>query len=82
MTTFNVPVTYHGQKETITGNYQLAIWENHADPIICGREQLGYSKIFADIEDVHRNQSFETAALSSWGFKFLDLDFFPGYPAQ
>lgn len=75
VTAFNVPVTYYGQKETVIGNYQLAIWENHADPIICGREQLGYSKIFADIEDIRKNSNVETAALSSWGFKFLNLKF-------
>ena len=39
VTTFNVPVTYCGTNDEIKGQYQLAIWENHADPIICGREQ-------------------------------------------
>lgn len=38
VTTFNVPVTYCGTNDEIKGQYQLAIWENHADPIICGRE--------------------------------------------
>ena len=75
VTTFNVPVTYCGQKETICGQYQLAIWENHADPILCGREQLGYSKVFADIEDMHTLHGIASASLSSWGFRFLDLRF-------
>ena len=70
-----VPVTYCGQKETICGQYQLAIWENHADPILCGREQLGYSKVFADIEDMHTLHGIASASLSSWGFRFLDLRF-------
>lgn len=73
--TFNTLVTYHGGTETIHGQYQLAIWENHADPIISGREQLGYSKIFAEIEDMHRFHSIEKAKLSSWNFPFLNLYF-------
>ena len=73
--TFNTPVTYRGQKETITGRYQLAIWENHADPILCGREQLGYSKLYAEIEDLHTFREWSSAQLSSWGFPFLELRF-------
>lgn len=73
--TFNTPVSYQGKEETVVGQYQLAIWENHADPIICGREQLGYSKVFADIEDMNVLRDIGTASLSSWGFRFLDLEF-------
>ncbi len=75
---FNVPVTYHGKKETIVGQYQLAIWENHADPIISGREQLGYAKIFADIKDIDPDPDeggSTYTALSSWGFEFLKLEY-------
>lgn len=73
--TCNVPVTYIGNEETIHGRYQLAIWENHADPIVAGREQLGYSKLFASIEDLHTFRGVSSAALSSWGFRFLELRF-------
>lgn len=75
VTTFNVPVTYCGTNDEIKGQYQLAIWENHADPIICGREQLGYSKIYADITDICEEEDGTYAALSSWNFKFLKLHF-------
>ena len=75
VTTFNVPVTYCGTNDEIKGQYQLAIWENHADPIICGREQLGYSKIYADITDICEEEDGTYAALSSWNFEFLKLHF-------
>jgi len=75
VTTFNVPIYYHGKEKEISGQYQLAIWENHADPILCGREQLGYSKIFADIEDIHTESKCSFSSLSSWGFKFLELKY-------
>ncbi len=71
--TFNTPVFYQGQEETVCGQYQLAIWESHADPILSGREQLGYAKVFADIEDMHTFRHTAKASLFSWGFRFLDL---------
>ena len=73
--TCNVPVTYQGTSETILGQYQLAIWENHADPILCGREQLGYAKLYAEIDDMRTYLGVSSAALSSWGFRFLELHF-------
>lgn len=82
VTTFNVPVTYRGQEETVRGRYQLAIWENHADPILCGREQLGYSKVFADIEDMHTLHGIASTSLSSWGFRFLELRFDTAAPPE
>lgn len=73
--TFNVPVTYKGREETVSGLYQLAIWENHADPILSGREQIGYAKVYAEISDMNVLMGKGTAFLSSWGFRFLDLAF-------
>lgn len=37
-----------GQVES-SGYFVPVVWENMADPIITGREELGWSKIFADI---------------------------------
>ncbi len=75
VTTFQTPVTYTGREETVRGLYQLSIWENHADPIISGREQLGYSKIYAEIEDMQTLKGVGRAGLSSWGFRFVELEF-------
>ena len=59
----------------VEGNLLLVMWENHADPIITGREQLGYSKIFASIDDIHTYGGVSKTALTSWGFRFLELEF-------
>lgn len=82
VTTFNVPVTYVGREETVHGQYQLAIWENHADPILCGREQLGYAKVFADIEDMHTLRGIASTSLFSWEFRFLELRFDTAAPPE
>lgn len=73
--TFDVPVIYQGKTETIKGLFLLNIWENHADPIICGREQLGYSKIFSSISDLDDYHGKSRSVLSSWDFQFLELNF-------
>lgn len=72
-----VPVTFHGREETVKAFFMLAIWENEADPIIFGREQLGYCKTYAEIEDMTADESGcrAHAEASSWGFRFLEMDF-------
>lgn len=70
-----VPVRFHGKKDTLEGNLLLVMWENHADPILTGREQLGYSKIFASIDDIHTYGTVSKTALASWGFRFLEMSF-------
>ena len=63
------------EKGVVEGNLLLVMWENHADPIITGREQLGYSKIFASIDDIHTYGGVSKTELTSWGFRFLELEF-------
>lgn len=81
-----VPATFHGEEEQAKGYFMLSIWENETDPIIFGREQLGYCKTFADISDVSEpdNEGCTRASADSWGFRFLELEFQwnQGTPAQ
>lgn len=63
-------VSYQGAE----GRFKLVLWENAADPIITGREELGYPKVYAEIPELVL--AGETAhASASWdGFTFLELD--------
>ena len=67
------PVQYQGNKDRAAGSLLTVLWENMTDPILTGREQIGFSKIFADLPDpVVRND--ETHLTASWqGFRFMDL---------
>lgn len=56
------------------GRFKLVLWENHADPIITGREELGYPKVFGDIEDVTVDGDRARSAVSWGGFEFLALE--------
>jgi Acetoacetate decarboxylase (ADC) len=67
-----VPATFHG-KEKVTGAFSLVLWENMADPIITGREELGIAKIYCDLPDP-TNAGGTTICEASWyGFQFLKL---------
>ena len=68
-----VPVRYRGTKDDVVGQFLLVIWENMPDAIISGREELGYNKIFATIDDprCHDEEYFTSA---SWfGHRFVDM---------
>lgn len=44
-----IPVCWTERQAQGSGCFVPVVWENMADPIITGREELGWSKIFADI---------------------------------
>ena len=67
------PASYAGASGRTDGLFLSVIWENLADPIITGREQLGYSKIFADIGDMQEQDGKITSTASWDGFEFVCL---------
>ena len=69
----SLPVSYSGQEDSVTGSLLLVLWENLTDPILTGREELGFSKIYCELpEAVVYNGT--THCFGSWlGFRFLDL---------
>lgn len=60
----------HNEKHDITASFLAVLFENMCDPIVTGREELGFPKVFADIE---RHE--DTYTLSWDGHEFLKLDF-------
>ena len=67
------PAIYRGKEDTARGPFLTVLWENLADPIITGREDLGYSKIYCELPEP-RFCNGEAHATAGWlGFNFLDL---------
>ena len=67
-----IPARWRG-KEDIVGHFVPVVWESMTDPILTGREELGWPKIFADIP-TPRETDGEWRASASWdGFTFLEL---------
>ena len=48
----DVRATFGGEKDVVTGDYSLLLWENRTEPILTGRELQGIPKVHADITDV------------------------------
>ena len=68
------PAVFDGNEDRAVGSFLLVLWENLTDPILTGREELGFSKIYAELPEPRVYQG-ETHVMASWmGFKFLDLN--------
>jgi hypothetical protein len=69
-----IPAKYTGDKDTAVGPFLTVLWENLADPIITGREELGFAKIYCELPDI-RVVSDSAGSQASWlGYKFLDME--------
>lgn len=69
----NVPVHFKGERDDLDGDLVLAMFENHCDPIVGGRETMGYSKIYCDIPRVAKNDGKCFASASNWDFTFMKM---------
>jgi hypothetical protein len=67
------PVTFRGKERNVAGDYAPIIWENLTDPIITGRELIGWSKVYADIEPLRVTGRRAFGSAGWYGFKFLDF---------
>jgi Acetoacetate decarboxylase (ADC) len=58
----------------VAGNFVPVLWENLADPIMTGREELGFAKIYAEMPaPVIIGDSYY--AVATWqGFRFFEID--------
>jgi len=72
MITITVPVKFEGKDGFLISNFLICCWENHCDPILTGREELGWCKLYAEIySDVRKDHIYLTAICES--FKFIEI---------
>ncbi|MEX0735182.1 MAG: acetoacetate decarboxylase family protein [Steroidobacteraceae bacterium] len=69
----NVPVYFRGKNRMEPGSMTMVLWENLAEPIITGREELGFSKLFCDLPDARQEAGGITCQASWMGFRFATL---------
>jgi hypothetical protein len=50
----------------VFGTYIAVLFEDLADPIITGRDELGFPKVFADINVSHATETGNAAIILSW----------------
>ena len=68
-----IPVTFNGKERQIHGSFSPVIWENMTEPILAGREGIGWSKIYADIRPAAVMGNKMRCVASWYGFKFMDM---------
>ena len=67
------PAAFTGTVDRVQGNFLTVLWENLTDPIITGREELGFAKIYCELPTPTTLRG-TTHCTASWlGFKFMDL---------
>ena len=66
------PVVYQGQ-EKASGPFLSVLWENMAEPIISGREELGYAKLFCELPPVRKLQQAHHYTARWDGHEFMRL---------
>ena len=68
------PAEYSGKRDRARGPFLAVLWENLADPILTGREQLGFSKIYCAIPPPSVLNG-RTRCTADWlGFLFMEMN--------
>ncbi len=68
-----IPVRYDADAGPMHGHLLTVLFENLADPIITGREELGFSKLYCEIGFPRLADESLEVACSWFGFEFLRL---------
>jgi acetoacetate decarboxylase len=68
------PARFSGERDLAEGRFLAVMWENLADPIITGREEIGHPKLYADIPELRTVQSACHCSAGWMGFKFLEME--------
>jgi len=76
------PVFLQHDGRQLAGWFQPVIWENMADPIISGREELGFNKIFAQLPPERVSQASHVWTAEWEGFRFLEITLKDLQPAE
>lgn len=70
----SIPAKFSGKVDKVEGSFLCVLFENRCEPIITGREELGFSKVYADISGPIISDG-QAKVETSWdGFKFLDIE--------
>ena len=74
------PAVFHGKNGDTAGNYLMVLWENLADPIITGREELGYPKVYSEIDPPRYVDDRVTCSAHWLGCQFFEMILDQGSP--
>ena len=67
------PARFDGEQDQVQGSFLTVLWENLTDPILTGREEIGFSKIYCELPPPAKLRGSYHLTASWLGFKFLDM---------
>jgi hypothetical protein len=73
MITVGWPATFKGKRDSATGRFLAVVWENLAEPILTGRGETGWPKLYAEIPEPRFWDGAHVCSAGWMGFRFLDL---------
>jgi len=60
-----VPARFRGVRDDVQGEFLAVLWENRPEPIITGREELGFAKLYCELPGPQRSSTGVECA-ASW----------------
>jgi hypothetical protein len=68
------PAVFAAAAGDVEGDFLAVLWENLADPIISGREELGFAKLWCDIDETASGDNEKKYSGSWLGHHFAELE--------
>lgn len=68
------PAAFDGHNDQVVGQFLAILWENLTDPILSGRDELGFSKLYCEIPEPRVLRGRRHYRASWLGHEFLRLD--------
>lgn len=69
-----IPAVFAGEQDAVRGFFVPVLWESLSDPILTGREELGWPKLPAEIPDASREGGKWFASANWQGFRFFEIE--------
>ncbi len=68
-----IPVTFEGADETLNGALLSVLWENRPEPILSGREELGFNKVYCELPEPMTVGNNRVCRASWDGYEFFRM---------
>ncbi|AUC95536.1 hypothetical protein CWS35_15815 [Bradyrhizobium sp. SK17] len=65
---------FEGRRDVATGPFLSVLWENRPEPIITGREELGFAKLYAELPEPRTFAGVQRHQATWEGHTFLEME--------
>lgn len=65
---------FEGRRDVATGPFLSVLWENRAEPILTGREELGFAKLYAELPEPRTFAGVQRHQASWEGHTFFEME--------